>query len=156
MARKAPTAAALAASRPAAHSGMAPWLQGLACGVLLIVATPTALLCTALLLPTVMAMLSEHQPGRPVSRVVMLFGLAGSCTPFSALWRAGHTMPDALALVSDIRVLAIAWSAQGVGWLLSQLVPLLLGLLGEQKTRIEIARLQKRREALWEEWHSPE
>lgn len=143
-------------SKRAGTAGLSPWLQGVACGVLLIVAAPTALLGAALLLPTLLAMLAENQPGRPVARAVLLFGLAGACAPFNLLWHGSHRLADAMLIAADIRVLAVAWSAQAAGWLLSQALPLLMAAFIEAKTRITIARLQKRREQLWEEWDAPD
>ena len=130
------------------------WLQGVACGMLFILATPTAVLAMCLLMPALLSFVADREPGRPVTRAVLLFGSAGSCAPFVALWRTSHGMADMWLLVGDIRTLAIAWSAQALGWLIAEILPFLMGLIGEAQTRIEINRMQKRREALMQEWHS--
>ena len=147
----------------AAHKPQAPpgggatrWLQGLVCGVALLVATPSALLAGVLLLPTVMAWMGDRQPGQPTARAVLLFGLAASCQPLDLLWRAGHRMEDAVVLITDVRTLAIAWSAQAGGWMLTQLLPLLIGFFVEAQANIVAQRLQKRLESLQEEWNRPE
>jgi hypothetical protein len=49
----------------------------------------------------------------------------------------------------------VAWSAQGAGWLLTQLIPLLVRLGLEGQSRVEIARLRAERDRLAEEWGLP-
>ncbi len=147
------------ASKPVAPrnpgaANISTWLQGVACGVLFIVATPTAVLGVLLLMPTLLSFVADREQGRAVTRAVVLFGFAGSCAPFVSLWHTAHGMEDVWLLITDIRTLAIAWSAQALGWLLAQILPFFIGLIGEAKIRMEIARLQKRRDALAEEWSS--
>jgi hypothetical protein len=135
--------------------GATLWLQGLVCGVVLLVATPSALLAGVLLLPTLMVWMSDRQPGQPTARAVVLFGLAASCQPLDLLWRTGHRIEDAVVLITDLRTLAIAWSAQAGGWMLTQLLPLLIGFFVEAQASLVAQRLQKRLESLQEEWNSP-
>jgi hypothetical protein len=129
-----------------------PMLQGVVLGALAILATPTAALAVVLLLPTAMAMASDRLPGRPVGRAVLLFGLAGACFPMSLLWRSGHGFDGALALATDLRSLAICWSAQAGGWLVAQLLPIAIGLYLEAEARTEMALLDRRRAATSAEW----
>ena len=103
-----------------------------------------------------MAWMGDRQPGQPTARAVLLFGLAASCQPLDLLWRAGHRMEDAVVLITDVRTLAIAWSAQAGGWMLTQLLPLLIGFFVEAQANIVAQRLQKRLESLQEEWNRPE
>jgi len=136
--------------------GASLWLLGLVCGVVLLAATPSALLAGVLLLPTLMVWMSDRQPGLPTARAVLLFGLAASCQPLDLLWRAGHRIEDAVVLVTDLRTLAIAWSAQAGGWMLTQLLPLLIGFYVETQASLTAQRLQKRLENLQEEWINPQ
>lgn len=129
-----------------------PMAQGLLLGALVILATPTAVLLAVLLLPTAMSMLVESTPGRPATRAVALFGLAGACMPLDALWRSGHDFGTTLVLATDIRTLAVGWSAQAGGWLLTQLLPFAVGLVLQARSGAEQARLRRRREAIEAEW----
>ena len=50
---------------------------------------------------------------------------------------------------------AIAWSAQGAGWLLTQLIPLLVRLALEAQSKLEVAGLRSQRDRLATEWGLP-
>ena len=143
------------AGTAAAGRGSGLWLQGLVCGALVTLATPTALLGGVLLLPALVVYLAEDTEGRPALRAVLLFGLAASLRPLLALWAGGHSMDLSLSLLSDFATPVLAWSAQGAGWLLSQLIPLLIRLTLEAQARIDIARLRAERTKLGEEWGLP-
>src|SRR6185312_14416383 len=77
------------------------WLQGLLCGVLAALATPTALVLGVLLGPGLLALLLDRAPGRPSARAMLVFGLSATVFPLMALWKAGHTMEAASLLASD-------------------------------------------------------
>ncbi len=105
-----------------------------------------------LLLPTAMAWIADSQPGRPTARVVLLFGLTAACAPFDTLWHAGHRLGAAIALAADVRILAIAWAAQAGGWLLTQLLPLLICTWAEVQTQAQIKIFANRKADLLQEW----
>ena len=135
--------------------GSGLWLQGLVCGALVTLATPTALLAGVLLLPSLMVYLIDDAEGRATLRAVLLFGLAASPRPMLALWTSGHTMHTSLSLLSDVAIPVVAWSAQGAGWLLAQIIPLLARMALEGQAKIEIARLRAERAKLAEAWGLP-
>ncbi len=136
----------------ATRRGSGRWLQGLACGALVTLATPTALMVGVLLLPTIIVYLTDDGEGRATLRAVLLFGVAGSLRPLLALWTGGHSMGVAMSLLSDMAVPALAWSAQGAGWLLAQTIPLLVRVTLEAQTNVEIARLRAERTKLAQAW----
>jgi len=63
------------AATAAARRGPGLWVQGLLCGALVTLATPTAVLAGVLLLPAVIVHLMDTTEGRPILRTVLLFGL---------------------------------------------------------------------------------
>jgi len=136
----------------AARRGSGRWLQGLACGALLTLATPTALMAGVLLLPAVVVYLADDGEGRATLRAVLLFGLAGSLRPMLALWTGGHTVAIALSLLSDMAVPALAWSAQGAGWLLAQAIPVAIRVALDAQASVEIARIRAERAKLAQAW----
>jgi hypothetical protein len=71
------------------------WLQGLLCGALAALAPPLALLVLVLLAPAAAAAMLEGEQGRPVARILLLFGLAASIGPARRLWGAGDTLGSA-------------------------------------------------------------
>lgn len=131
------------------------WLEGLACGALATLATPTALLLAVLLGPAMVAALLDRQPGRPIARGVALCSLCGIVGPVRELWAAGHTLGTALALAADPDVLAWAWVAAASGWLLSELVPVTLRVGLEASTLSRAARLRAARARYEAEWGFP-
>jgi hypothetical protein len=138
-----------------ARRGSGLWLQGLICGALVTLATPTALLGGVLLLPSVLVYFFDDSEGRATLRAVLLFGLAGSVRPLLALWTGGHSIDTSLSLLSDVTVPVLAWSAQGAGWLLAQAIPLLIRVALEGQTKVEMARLRGERRKLAEAWGLP-
>ena len=140
----------------AARRGSGPWIQGLVCGAVVTLATPTALLAGVLLLPSIIVYFVDSTDGRPALRAVLLFGLAASLRPLLALWTGGHTLEISMSLLSDLAAPALAWSAQGAGWLLSQVIPLLVRVTLEAQSRVEVSRMRAERAKLAEAWGLPE
>jgi hypothetical protein len=132
------------------------WLQGLLCGVLAALATPTALVLGVLLAPGLLSLVLDRAPGRPAARAMLLFGLSATVFPLMALWKAGHTMEVASVLASDPGTLALAWSAAGVGWLLVQLAPLAVRLALESIALSRRRRVRALRARCAAEWGFPD
>jgi hypothetical protein len=132
------------------------WLEGLACGALVALATSTALLLAVLLGPALLAALLDRQPGRPAARSVALCSLCGIVGPVRELWAGGgHTLGTALALAADPAVLAWAWGAAATGWLLSELMPVTVRAVLEASTLSRAARLRAARARYEAEWGFP-
>lgn len=152
-ARPGKVGAAAAAPAAAARSGASMlWLQGLLCGAMVALAGPLALLLAALLAPAGLAAFFDQQSGKPMARCVLLFGLGACIGPVQRLWSSGQGLPQALALLAEPRVIAIAWGAAAGGWILSELAPLAVRLVWDASARSRIARLRARRERLAEAW----
>ena len=132
------------------------WLQGLLCGVLTALATPTALVLGVLLGPALLALMLDRAPGRPTARTMLLFGLSATVFPLLSLWKAGHTMAAAGVLAGDAGTLALAWAAAGGGWLLAQLSPLLARLALESIALSRKHRVRALRARCAAEWGFPD
>jgi hypothetical protein len=145
--------AAAAPAKPA--SGARRWLQGAAFGGLVTLATPTALLGGLLLAPSLMAALIDQTPGRPASRPMLLWGIAASVRPMVELWTGGHTNAHALALASDLSVIAAAWAAQGGGWLVAEILPLFIGAAMHAAAAAHALQLRQARRRHETEWDLP-
>lgn len=128
------------------------WLQGMACGAVLMLATSSAVLAVIVLLPSLMAVIADPVPGRPSARAVLLFGLAAASPAFAALWRGNHDVAAALSLASEFTVLARCWSVQAAAWLLTQVLPLLIRLALEANAALQSAQLERLRQAHEAEW----
>lgn len=143
------------ASRGSAKRGSWVWLQGLVCGAVVTMATPTALLVGVLLAPAVLAFVLDRAPGRAVARPVILLGLATSVHPLLLLWRSGHGMEAATGLATDPAVIVLAWAAQAAGWLLVELLPVAIGLVMQGGASARAARLRGVRRTYEEDWDIP-
>jgi hypothetical protein len=142
--------AARPTGQPRQHSLV--WAQGLVCGALVTLATPTALLLGVLLGPALIAVILDGEPGRPTGRSVVLFGMAASVEPLKTLWTTGHNMQGAVSLVSSLEVVATAWSAAAAGWLLAQILPIAVRTVLEGMSIARSARLRAERAMLVSDW----
>lgn len=150
MAKRKGIASPAGTAPPRQHSLV--WLQGLLCGALAALATPTALLMGVLLGPALLAMLLDGEPGKPTGRSVTLCAMAASVDPLKTLWTTGHTMATASALLANLEVIGTAWSAAAAGWLLAQVTPIAVRTALEALGIARSARLRSERARLVEEW----
>jgi hypothetical protein len=128
------------------------WLSGLACGVLAAVTPGTAVVAAALLAPGIVAVKLDQEPGRPIARTILTCGLAGCVHPIIMLWNAGQAFDTAIAIISDPANLGIAWSAAAAGWLMTQIVPLIVRAVLEGGALTRAARLRVSRAKIAEAW----
>lgn len=131
------------------------WLQGLGCGALVTLATPTALLLGVLLAPAIAAVVFDREPGRPRVRSIALCAMAASVEPLRTLWTSGHNLATASALLGNLQVVGTAWSAAAVGWLLAELMPLAVRVVLEAFSATQASRLQAERARLIDAWGLP-
>ncbi len=139
-----------AARQPRQHSLI--WLQGLLCGAMATLATPTALLLGVLLGPALLAIVLDHEPGRPRARSIALCNMAASVDPLRTLWTAGHSMATATALLGNLRMVGMAWSGAAAGWLLIEVTPIAVRTGLEALSMARAARLRAERARLVEAW----
>jgi len=124
------------------------WLQGLACGALACLATPTALLLGGLLAPGLVMWVMEKETGKPNARAMLLCGAAVSFAPLGELWSRGHLIATSLDLLGGPGALASAWAGACAGWLLREGTWLVTKLASEAATLRNLAALKSERAAL--------
>ena len=147
--------AAITPGKPARSGATLVWLAGLACGALIALATPYAVLAGAVLAPGLLLLLIDTAPGRPVARPVLMIGAAMLVRPLMALWAGGHQMATALTLAGDPRSLAAAWAFQGLGWLVIELSPTFIRLGFDATAHARALRLRHARGQIEAEWGIP-
>ena len=140
-----------AASQPRPQHSLV-WLQGLLCGALATLATPTALVLGVLLGPAMIALVLDHEPGKPTGRTVALFSMAASVGPLRTLWTTGHSIPVATDLIASMNVVGTAWTAAAAGWLLAQILPIAVRAVLEVLSITRSARLRAERAKLTADW----
>jgi hypothetical protein len=126
------------------------WLQGLACGGMAALVPVAAMQVALLLAPGLAALALDPRAGKPIARAMLLFGLAASIDPIRSAW-LGDGGPT-LDRVLDMTALLLAWTAQAAGWLLAQIVPVLVGLVVDATHRARAAELRSLRESLVRSW----
>ena len=132
------------------------WLQGLACGALLMLSTPTALLGALLFAPSAVAALLDGSTGRMATRPMLLWGAAASIRPMVVLWTGVHSNAQALALAGDVQVLGLAWAAQAGGWLVAEILPLFIAIGLNTAAAAQTLRLRHERRRYAAEWDLPD
>jgi hypothetical protein len=115
-------------------------------------ATPTALLLGVLLGPALLAVVLDHQPGRPRARSIALCSMAAAVDPLRTLWTTGHTIATATALLGNLRIVGMARSAAAAGWLLAEITPIAVRAALEGLGIARAARLRAERAKLVEIW----
>lgn len=131
------------------------WLQGLACGAAVTMATPSAVLAAILLAPGIGAFILEREPGRPTARASLLCGASFAAGPVLGLWQDGTGVGGAVTAAADLSTLGSCWSAQAAGWLLAQLAPVFIRLVLDAQAVAQMARLRKERAHYEDEWGIP-
>jgi hypothetical protein len=141
----------------AERGGQGPglWVQGLACGAVATLATPSFMLGVCLLAPGLAVLLLDAGQGRPVARAVLTCGAAAALPSLAALWHGGATLEAALALAGDVQVLGRVWAAQAGGWLLAELAPVFIRLALDRCAISRAARLRMARARQEAEWGLP-
>jgi hypothetical protein len=115
-------------------------------------ATPTALLLGVLLAPALLASVLDREPGRPRARSIALCSMAASVKPLRTLWTAGHTLGTATALLGNVEVVGLAWSAAAAGWLLAEVTPVAVRAALEALAITRAARLRAEKSKLTAAW----
>ena len=128
------------------------WLQGLACGAVVCLATPTAVLLGALLFPGMVALPFDREPGKPVARAMLLCGAAFGSPAMQELWARGHTISLSIELLQAPGTLAWAWAGACAGWLVREGAWLAARMVGELTVAREHAALMAERAKLQLEW----
>ena len=128
------------------------WLQGLACGALVTLATPTATLLGILLAPALLAVMFDHEPGRPRARSIGLCNMVAAVEPLHILWTTGHSMATATALLGNPQLIGKAWSAAAAGWLLAEVLPIGVRAILETLSIARTNKLRAERARLVEAW----
>lgn len=126
------------------------WLQGLACGGMAAMLPLAALQIALLLAPGLLSLMTERQAGKPVTRAMLLFGLAASVDPVRQAWALGGG--PTWERVADNHAIILAWVAAGFGWLLARGLPLLVGIAVNNTHDARAAMLRETREELVRAW----
>lgn len=129
-----------------------PWLQGLACGGAISVATAPVMLVLVLLAPGLMSHAVEQRTGKPVSETMILLGVATIFMPLRVLWESGHSIDAAMSILTNPYYLGLSWTAGCAGWLAETIGQIAAVQASELSNRQYVSALIRERSQLIEEW----
>lgn len=134
-----------------AGTGVALFWAMVFTGLGIVFIPPTMLIVFAGLIPSLVALLLNT--GRIGSVATMLaFNLAGIMPVVAILWERGQTFSEAFRLLGDVYMWLAMFGGAGIGVFLAWALPIVLFSFYEMRVKAAIARLQKRRMKLVEEW----
>lgn len=147
-----PVAAPAAAPPPRRRGGRTGWtivVVGLPAALMIL---PTTLLLAVGLLPTAAALVGDRDPDRHAAIAVGSLNLCGVLPAAIELWRHGHTLARAAALLADPFTWLQMYGAAALGWLIYLVVPPAVSLVLALRAQAEIDRLRAHQNALADEW----
>jgi len=113
---------------------------------------PTTVVAAFLLLPTIVALLTDGTPGRSVTVTVGLLNGVGTLPAVMHLWTEGHHFAQALRTVGEPIFWLIAYGAAALGWGVFLGLPPLLRRYYQVATDTRIKQLRKRQDDLRDLW----
>lgn len=113
---------------------------------------PSTLVLLIGILPTLAAYLVDRPPGRGLTTSVGLLNVCGTLPALAELWRGGHSMVQANAVLGEPFLWLVAYGAAGVGWLIVLMLPPLLRTYYALTTESRVKVLEQRQEYLREVW----
>jgi len=124
----------------------------LALGALGIFAFPTFLIVILGMTPTLVGLFASQRPDRTKIQTVAAFNMSGVILFLVPLWMDGHTMDNAIHVLSNVYSWAVMYSAAAMGfavlWLGPQIAALILNALAIGRR----GKLDSIRSELIEEW----
>jgi hypothetical protein len=105
-----------------------------------------------LLLPGLIALVLDGSPGCGVARAMLLFQGAASVQPVMNAWYRCAGIDGCMGYLGEWQSVLPVWLAAAVAWVLTQVLPLGLKMLGDHRLRLRSASLIARRQSLVEEW----
>lgn len=119
---------------------------------LFIFAAPALIVFTVGMVPTAVAIFIDRDPNRYASVSVSAMNFAGVSFYLTEFIFGSASLSRALALVSDVFVLAVIYGAAAAGWLLILALPPMSAIVLKVMSDSKIQALRKDQNQLIEEW----
>lgn len=120
--------------------------------IMALVFMPTTVFLFLAMLPTIVAGVIDRTGKGTMALTVGSMNLAGT-TPFLLdLWTSGHTIPDALELISDPRTVIVIYCAAGMGYLIDWVLSGMVAAIMVQHAGLRLKSIKKRQADLVERW----
>lgn len=112
---------------------------------------PTMIVIFAGMIPSLVAILLNTERTGGIATMIS-FNLAGVIPVVGILWERGQTFSEALKILSDVYMWLAMFGGAGLAVFLTWAVPVVVFSAYELQAKANIAKLQKRRAKLIEEW----
>ncbi|WP_022729588.1 hypothetical protein [Fodinicurvata sediminis] len=132
------------------------WMR-LSAGVLLgipaiVVLFPTFILICVTMLPSLVAFITDRQPGRHTALTVSLLNFCGALPSLVKLWAMGQSLSAAMVLMGDLMVWLTAYGAAATGWMILMLAVPVCQTYYVMITQSRLKQYRQRQEKLVHEW----
>lgn len=127
-------------------------LIGLVMLGLMIFAAPALLLFIVGCVPAMVAFIVDREPGRNATLAVTAANIAGVAPFIVELLVNGATMARAVAMLSDVFVIAVMFGTAGIGWMLVLGMPKVAAVYIEVTNETKIKLMRREQQRLVEEW----
>ncbi|MEP3247209.1 MAG: hypothetical protein ABJN40_10250 [Sneathiella sp.] len=121
-------------------------------GVCSVVAPPTMLVIACGMIPSVVATFLNTSKVKGSIAAMFAFNLAGVLPVLGYLWERGHTIDQAIRLLTDVFMWLLMFGSAGIAAFLLWGVPIVVQAFYEVQARQVVKRLERRRTKLIEEW----
>lgn len=121
-------------------------------GVCSVVAPPTMVVLMCGMIPSIVATFLNPSRVKGSIAAMTALNLAGVIPVVGFLWQRGHTIDQALRLLSDVFMWLVMFGGAGIAAFLLWGLPIVVQAFYEVQARQVIKRLERRRAKLIEEW----
>ena len=119
---------------------------------LLILFLPTAFLLAVGLLPTFVAAVVDHEPGKNKTFTIGAMNFAG-CFPYLLqVWMTSDSMEKALILLTEPNTIIVMYGAAALGYAINTLVTMGISFLLVQRSQLRLQKIETEKKALEERW----
>lgn len=113
---------------------------------------PTTIIVIVGMLPTIVAIFVDSGKERLAGLTVGCMNIAGVLMPVMALWDKGHTVENAIHILSQPYMLLVMYGGAALGALLYINTPLMVSGLLRRQAAYRLKMIEKQCEDLREEW----
>lgn len=125
---------------------------GVILAVLAVMLLPTTIIIVIGLIPSAVAFFVDSSRERLLGSTVFALNLAGVFPAILRLWKSGHHMDNAIAIITQPSVLMMILVPSGIGWLLYIYTPHFVSKIIRKRAEGRMRSLEKSQKELIEQW----
>lgn len=127
-------------------------LIGIILAVMAVALLPTTIILVIGLIPSAVAYFVDGTRERLLGTTVLSLNVAGVLPAILRLWKTGHHMDNAIAIITQPSVLTMILIPAGLGWLLYIYTPQIASKVARKRADLRINHLEKQQKDLIEQW----